>query len=453
MKTIFITISRGLIARNILQTDVLKELKKSDLRIVLLTPAYQDEDFVKKFSDKDIFIERLVEPKLNFFERIFSLIHQGLIYNSTIDIHWRYGVFFPEETTFLKYIVKKAIFKPLSFFPFLREVARWWDLRLFPKKLHADLFEKYNPSLVFITSIAFDGDTAVAKEAKKRGIPIIGMAKSWDNFCKNIFRVKADKLIVWSEFMKEQAIKYQNYKSEDIYVSGIPQFDHYVNKKIIQSRPEFFLKIGADINKKLILFGSEGNYFPACPEVIEILSSFISQKLVKNNCQILIRPHIAHKNDIARFQSLIKNPNIILDNSAQSSLAFKDPTDYSEEQMIYFANLLYHCDILISSASTLTLDGVAFNKPIINIGFDGLQKKSYSRSIIKQYDTAFYRGVVDTKAAWLVRGPEEFLDAINNYLIDPSIRNEERKKLRQKFCYKIDGESGKRVANYILKNL
>lgn len=449
MKTIFITINRGLIARDILQTDVFKVLKKAGLRIVLLTPAYQDKRFLEEFKDDNVFIEPLIEPKLGFFEKIFPLIHRGLIYNNTIDIRWRYGIFSPEETTFFSYILKKIIFKPLSFFPFLREVARWFDFKLFPGKFHSELFKKYRPSLVFATSIAFGGDAAILKEAKSYKIPTVGMAKSWDNFCKNSFRVKVDKLIVWSEFMKEQAIKYQNYKPQNIYIAGVPQFDYYRNYEKIQSRQEFFQKIGADLNKKLILFGSEGRYFPACPEVAEILASFISKKLLRSHCQILIRPHISYKDDIKRFDSFIGKPNIILDDFFQPSSGFKDQTDYSQEQMIHFANSLYHCDILIASASTLTLDGAAFDKPIINIGFDGFQKKPYGHSIIRQYDTAYYKGIVDTNAAWIVRSQDELLEAVNSYLADPSIRSKEREGLRQRFCYKLDGKSGQRIAQYI----
>lgn len=453
MKTIFITISRGLIARNILQTDVFKVLKKAGLRIVLLAPAYQDKRFLDEFKDNNVFIEPLIEPKLGFFEKIFPLIHQGLIYNNTIDIRWRYGIFSHEETTFFKYILKKTIFKPLRIFPFLREAARWADFKLFPGKFHSELFKKYRPSLVFVTSIAFEGDAAVLKEAKSHKIPTVGMAKSWDNFCKNSFRVKADKLIVWSEFMKEQAIKYQSYKPQNIYIAGVPQFDYYSNYEATQNRREFFQKIGADPNKKLILLGSEGKYFPACPEVVEILASFISKKLLRNPCQILIRPHIAHNDDIKRFDSFRGKPNVILDDSFRPAPVFKDPTDYSQEQMIHFANSLYHCDILIASASTLILDGVAFDKPMINIGFDGFQKKPYGQSIIRQYDTAYYKGIVDTNAAWIVRGQNELLEAVNSYLADSSIRSKEREGLRQRFCYKLDGKSGQRIAQYILEIL
>ena len=241
MKTIFITICRGSIARNILQTDIVKILKQAGIQIVLLTPAHQDEYFLKIFERDGVIIEPLVKPELNFLERIFNLIHQGLLYNDTIDFRWRYGLYSPKETTFFRYLLKKIIFKPLSYFRSLREVARWLDIKFFPAKLHSELFKKYSPSLIFATNISGHGDAGVVKEAKSYKIPTIAMAKSWDNLCKNSFRVKADKLMVWSEFMKEQAMEYQNYKSRDIYITGIPQFDFYREEKIIMPRKDFLL--------------------------------------------------------------------------------------------------------------------------------------------------------------------------------------------------------------------
>ncbi len=55
MKTIFITISRGGTARNILKSDVYKILKALGNRIVILTPAYQDERFLKEFGAPNVF--------------------------------------------------------------------------------------------------------------------------------------------------------------------------------------------------------------------------------------------------------------------------------------------------------------------------------------------------------------------------------------------------------------
>ena len=57
MKTIFITISRGSIAKNILHNDFYQIIKDAGLRIVILSPAFKYPDFIKEFDGENIFFE------------------------------------------------------------------------------------------------------------------------------------------------------------------------------------------------------------------------------------------------------------------------------------------------------------------------------------------------------------------------------------------------------------
>jgi hypothetical protein len=48
---------------------------------------------------------------------------------------------------------------------------------------------------------------------------------------------------------------------------------------------------------------------------------------------------------------------------------------------------------------------------------------------------------------------EELTDYINSYLRDPELDGIGRRKIREEQCWKLDGKSGERIANYILKYL
>jgi len=274
MHTIFITISRGGTARNILKSDVYKILKESGNRIVILTPAYQDERFLKEFDYPNVFFENLIEPEWTFLDRIMVGLHKTLIYNRNIELWDKYG--YMEKTNIWRYRIKKAIFFPLSRIKFLRRAIRWADKMLIKDRYYKELFDKYRPDLVFSTSVMEDADVFVLKQARSRKIFTIGMAKSWDNTSKMSFRVKTDKLIVWSQYVKNESLEFQGYKEKDIIVCGIPQFDFYAGDELKMTREEFFSLIGADPNKKLIFFGSSGG--KACPddaEIVEIISKAI----------------------------------------------------------------------------------------------------------------------------------------------------------------------------------
>ena len=52
--TIFITISRGSLARNLLQNEFYGLIKDNFDRVVLLTPCHEDKRFVDEFKAKNV---------------------------------------------------------------------------------------------------------------------------------------------------------------------------------------------------------------------------------------------------------------------------------------------------------------------------------------------------------------------------------------------------------------
>lgn len=451
MKTIFITISRGGTARNILQADCYKLLKQSGNRIVILTPAYKDERFLNEFSAPGVCFENLIEPKWTFLDRLLAGLHKGLIYNRSIELWDKYG--YTEEPNLWRYRIKKAFFLPLSRIKFLRQAVRWADKALIKDRHYKELFDKYKPDLVFSTSVMEDADVFVLKQAQTRKIPTIGMAKSWDNTSKMSFRVKTDKLIAWSKYVEDESIKFQGYKEEDITVCGIPQFDFYFQDELKISREDFFASIGADKNKKLIFFGSEGKVSPADGEVAEIISKAIANNEIKDDCQIFARPHFIYLNDEKKFEHLKNEKNVIIDNDYERSVIFRDHWDYSMKQIKRLVNILYHSDIIITTASTLILDAGALDKPIISVNFDGLKERPLKDSIRKWYWSEYMRTILKQDGDWVVNNKDELIGAINAYFDNPEIKSEGRERLRNYFCHELDGKSGERIAAAILNFL
>ncbi|MBU1179642.1 CDP-glycerol glycerophosphotransferase family protein [Patescibacteria group bacterium] len=453
-KTILITISRGGTARNLLQTDTYKKLKESGNKLVILTPAYQDKRFLTEFSAPNVFFENLIEPKWTILDRLLVGLHMALIYNHSIELWDKHGIFTGKEGSRSRYIIKKIIFLPLSKIRVLRNLVKWVDRVLVKDKYYEETFDKYKPDLVFSTSLIEDMDVFVLKQAQERKISTIGMAKSWDNTSKMSFRVKVDKLIVWSQYVKSESLKFQGYKEKDIIVCGIPQFDFYLQDELRMGREEFFSLIGADPNKKLIFFGSAGG--KACPndgEVVEIISKAISNNEIKYNCQVFVRPHFIYSNDEKRFDYLKDDKNIVLDKDYDCSAVFRDKSDYSDKQIKRLVNILYHSDILITTGSTLNLDAAAFDKPTININFDGYKERPLRESVRKWYLSEYLRAVIKQDGSVLVSNREELVDAINGYFNNPAIKSEGRERLRNRFCHKLDGKSGERIAEVVLDGL
>lgn len=450
MKTIFITISRGGTARNILQTDVFKTLKESGAKIVILTPAYQDERFINEFGGKNVRFENLISPRWTLLDRFLVGWYKALLYNHSTKFRDLYGIYDPKEGGVLKYLIKSVIFIPLSKLQFLKELFRWLDEKLIEDKYYNGIFDKYKPDLVFSTSTMEDADVFVLKQARARKIKTIGMAKSWDNAAKMVFRVKTDKFIVWGDYSEGEAKKFQNYKKENIIITGVPQFDFYTNGDFYAPRDEFFKSIGCDAGKKLIVFCSEGKVTKYDGEVVEIIAGFINENKLIKPAMLFVRPHFMYLADEEKFKRAAKMSNVVLDASYKRSANFRDNWDYSKEQIKHFSGLMGNADLIITTASTISLDAAACDKPIINISFDGYHKVPFAESAAHWYLSEHNRNVVKTGAAWIVDGKEELLNAINSYLKNSDLLSGGRKKLRNHFCYKIDGLAGKRIGEEII---
>jgi hypothetical protein len=98
----------------------------------------------------------------------------------------------------------------------------------------------------------------------------------------------------------------------------------------------------------------------------------------------------------------------------------------------FLANLTYHSDVNVNVASTMTLDFSINDTPVVNIGFDVSKTRNGEPSLCDHYYSwDHYRPVITLGAARLARSPEELAQAISNYLRDPSLDREGRRRLVQ----------------------
>jgi CDP-glycerol glycerophosphotransferase (TagB/SpsB family) len=108
-------------------------------------------------------------------------------------------------------------------------------------------------------------------------------------------------------------------------------------------------------------------------------------------------------------------------------------------------------DVLINMASTLTLDACCFDKPVIAVSFGVLQDERTGKDLSYfLYEADHFQDVLNTGAVDLVRSENDLFQSIDAYLTHPERKKEERKKLLEKMCYKVDGQSSKRIADEIL---
>ena len=441
-RTVFITSFFGLIARNILATDVLKTLgRQPNLRIIILTPQEKKELYEQQFRAANIIVEGVEARLPSRLEKILSSVFLNSSDTTARRIHRLI-----ERKRYDRHLSSGYhwLLAKLGRLRLIRYCLRWVDYQLMSKNRFRNYFEKYRPNLVFATDIFEPNDVAVMREARKRGIFVLGMVRSWDNITsKGLNRIVPDKLIVNSEKIKEEAMRYNDVRPEAIFVVGIPHYDRYVTDRRT-SREELFRKLQLDTHKKTVFFAPPSDIYarndPITEKVVGALTGL--------DVQVLLRLYLVGQVNLGNIKPMPNKISIDVPGSGEDFMRADLTTGDA-----HLADLLYHSDVVVAFASTLAIDAVVFNKPIVFIGFDGQPNRPYWQSLRRFYDYDHQQSILKTGGVKLAKNTEELIEYVKHYLADSKLDEDGRKRIIQERCWKLDGKSGERLAKIILQEL
>jgi len=451
MRTIFISAFNPFILRNILLSDALTILKKqSDLRIVVLVPEYKVNFFKKEIGSPNTVIEGFKTQNITRQDALFRFIMSSLANTSTLRVHKK--VEFLRSGRYLRYLTSMVLMNFLSYSKTFKRLMRTCDFLTLNKIKFSPLFERYYPDLVFTTDVFNDDDVYLLAESRRRRVKTISMVRSWDNFTtKGVFRIKPDSLIVHNEIIRDEAVRYGDMKSADIIISGIPNYDRYF-KGGRMTRQAFFKKIGLDSKRKLILFSPFGNRFSETDwQIMSILKEIIKSKLIPP-AQVLVR---FTPNDKVELGDFVPNQYFYIDKPGHQFKAgvFRDQ-ELTHADMEWLADSLYHSDVLVAGGASIGIDAAIFGKPTILIHFDGLEDKPYAQSA-KRFSNYSHGTQVTLKTGALrsAGSREELKQHLLDYLVNPMLDSDNRARMVQEQCWRLDGRAGERIGQAILAEL
>jgi len=446
MKTVFITIFQGAEAKNILRTDIYKNLiAHDDIRIVFFVDSPERAEYYKKeFSHPRAFYEAIEDTNPKGLDAFFSSLSFTLLRTATTDLRRKMNL--EDNRNHLGYYWHLLLNRVLAR-RWVRKLVRALDYLLVSNHRFASYFEKYKPDVVFLAHL-FDGqEIHLLREAKHRGVRSIGFINSWDKLtARRALRLLPDSLVVFNEIVKEEAMRYADIKEKNIFVSGIPNYDWHVNYKPI-SRGEFCQKNKLDPDKKLIVYAPMGKAFSNSDwDIIDLIQDSTTNNSIAN-AQLFVR---FQPNDFIENEELEKRPWL---RYAMPGVRFSRARgvnwDMSFDDIKGLTDTLANADLFICYASSISVDAAVFDKPVINIDFE-IKGGPLSKSPTFFYKTEHYKKVVKSGAIQYPKSKEDFLLWINKYLANPAIDREARKKLVSDQCWKLDGKSGSRIAGHIL---
>ncbi|HEX9600869.1 MAG TPA: hypothetical protein VF985_05225, partial [Mariniflexile sp.] len=228
-----------------------------------------------------------------------------------------------------------------------------------------------------------------------------------------------DYYLVWSTVMKQDLLQfYTSIKQEQIKVVGTPQFVPYVMDDYKVSKEAFISEFNLDANLKTVCFSCGDTSTSKNDELyIETIANAIVDKIIEP-INFIVRTSPAE--DPIRFHSLVERFPFIKWNfpkwtqvraNHQESWSQRIPTLEDVKQL---RALLEYSDLNINMLSTMSLDFMLFDKPVINPIFGHATNGLYDDQRFLGY--AHIQHLVTSQSSKIVKDKEQLLAAISEYL-------------------------------------
>ena len=446
MKTIFITSFHTLISRNILQTELLA-LLVSNYSVVLLTPDYKKDFFVKNFGGKNILVEA-VPTELKRSDLWMRKLSLFLSSTKTLSIKKR-ADFFAAKTlfSFLALLSPSYVFGRL---PLVHSIFRSLSERLTAPEPFAKLLAIHKPALVFSTDIQNELDVRLLHAARRAGVKTIGMVRSWDNLtAKGAMRVLPDLLAVNNEIVKKEAINLNGFPVERIVVTGIPHYDRYWRAQggyepgLTHDRGAFFRHFGFDPKKKFIFFAPAGRRYLGRVKTdkyaLELLSAL--------DVNILVRIPPGDSCDFEGWNS--KKAKVVFDYSGVNFWqGGRKTNELSREDDDRLIRSLYFADAVAAHLATICIDAAYFDKPIVVIGFD-VEQRPYWDSIRRYFDYDHLQPIIQSGGLKIASNPGELIASVEAYFKNPKSDEAGRRRIVEAEVQFSDGQATARLADIL----
>lgn len=455
-------ISHGFAARMLMQTGLLGKLTKKGYKVAVITPDKKDKNLVEYAGQNQIDIFEY-NPKSALWTgeyiRLRKYLFEDIRKNPALwEKHLRDIINARKRSSYsaiLKIRFYYFLYLLVKTFPFFRKLFEGFERKSLVDPFAEKLVNDLDPSLLIATFPVNLSESRLlfAGNKRKQTRTVIHLL-SWDNItCKGHFPQLADYYISWGEIMKEEFIEYYAIADDKIINTGVPHFDLHIQvsgsfeyKKIMEQK-------GLNPEIPYMFFAMSSPYFsPYEIDIVEWLAKEIEEGNF-GNMQLVIRPHPQNMGGSMSDSSWIKRLETIQSTrvSVDWPKMVESNLNWSMQMgdMLDFAHLIEGCIISINSGSTVAIDSLLHDKPVILTLFDAGNQLPWWQSASKIKEYKHCKKLVDNGGAVIVNDFNEFSKAINRFLSDRNYMLQQRKFARFREVGINDGQSTERVVSAI----
>ena len=233
--------------------------------------------------------------------------------------------------------------------------------RLIPSERYYELFiRSHAPDVVLITPLIDFGSyqTDYVKSAHAIGIPIAFLPFSWDNLTnRGLVRIAPDRVLVWNDHQKQEAVTYHDVPADDIVVTGAPRFDDFFAMRPSSTREEFCARAGLDPSRPFLLYLCSSHF--VAPDEVSFVRQWVEavrKDASLSHCGILVRPHPAHAEPWEKASGLDGIGNVAV--WRESPKVQADPALYDS---------LHHCAAVAGLNTSAMIEAGILGKSVYTI--------------------------------------------------------------------------------------
>lgn len=455
---VLLSVPNGGSAGSVLRSGVLDHFLEVSptAEVVLLSPLVRDAAFVREFArPRVVFHELPAHTPSPLEERLLGLMQAAYIGSKpteSVVIRGREAQADGMRWLGTKQLIARTILPSLS----RKETRYALSDRFVSHPVIEAIFDRYRPDLYVASNPGFIvPEIPVMRTAVRRRVRSMAVDPSWDNFTNKLLPARrVDRLLVWNELMKRQAIDIHGYTADQIRITGAPQWDLYFRGPARASRDAFFRRIGADPSRRLVtLTTTPQRIYTYHDRVLRALIDAMRSNAWRAPAQLLVRLH--PRDELDKYASFQGTPDVIIEKPFRSTRRTPDglDVDMSEESRRHLADTLSHSDIVINVASTISIEAAIYDTPIVNVAFDGEAPLDLIRSARRYYRFAHYANIIRQGAVKLAETPSQMIEQVGLYLADPALDREGRRRVVAEQCQFTDGRAAERIATCVAAEL
>lgn len=295
---------------------------------------------------------------------------------------------------------------------------------------------------LLVASTDLAKDQQLIYTCRRIGTPVVALVHSFDNLTsKGLLSTKPDRLLVWNDIMRKEAVEYHSMDLDKIDIVGVPQYEQYRKLAAQTSKERFRKRLKIPNDASVITYTASAMFmFPDEERFVQELVEAISRGECGNS-HLVLRTHPPDVRKEAYLQRYSESHlPIRIDIPDAGYTALHTGKIGTNESILNFVELMQYSDVVVNLSSTIALDAVLFNTPVICLNFNYLSEESWFCAP-NHHRCEHYWPIVESNAVDFPNNLGELICSINSYLDNPEKQSFERRRLMDQMMPKLPTSS------------